>query len=179
MCISSPILSFSFLSLFTFAPTSFPIFFLRRLKQARKCTLRKGRRGFGFVLRGAKAASPLMEMVPSEKCPGLQYMDDVDPGGVADQAGVRKGDFLLEVSGGQQIPISAFSRAFLGRSISPILRADGRKNALSLDSDGTAKCSMKNASAYLNGFFPSRDKSPPPRRDRMKGLRGWLDCYVR
>jgi len=39
-----------------------------------------------------------MEMVPSEKCPGLQYMDDVDPGGVADQAGVRKGDFLLEVT---------------------------------------------------------------------------------
>ncbi len=69
------------------------------LTQSRKCTLRKGRRGFGFVLRGAKAASPLMDMIPSEKCPGLQYMDDVDEGGVADAAGVKKGDFLLEVSG--------------------------------------------------------------------------------
>ncbi len=39
-----------------------------------------------------------MEMIPSEKCPGLQYMDDVDQGGVAEQAGVKKGDFLLEVS---------------------------------------------------------------------------------
>ena len=39
-----------------------------------------------------------MEMVPSDKCPGLQYMDDVDPGGVADMAGIRKGDFLLEVN---------------------------------------------------------------------------------
>ena len=46
---------------------------------------------------GAKAASPLMEMIPSSRCPGLQYMDDVDPGGVADMAGIHKGDFLLEV----------------------------------------------------------------------------------
>ena len=60
--------------------------------------MHKGKRGFGFVLRGAKAASPLMEMIPSQKCPGLQYMDDVDPGGVADMAGILKGDFLLEVS---------------------------------------------------------------------------------
>lgn len=59
--------------------------------------LHKGKRGFGFVLRGAKAASPLMDMIPSAKCPGLQYMDDVDPGGVADMAGIVKGDFLLEV----------------------------------------------------------------------------------
>jgi hypothetical protein len=36
-----------------------------------------------------KAASPLMEMLPSERCPSLQYMDDVDPGGVADMAGIR------------------------------------------------------------------------------------------
>ena len=48
-------------------------------------------------MRGAKAASPLMEMIPSQKCPGLQYMDDVDPGGVADMSGILKGDFLLEV----------------------------------------------------------------------------------
>ena len=65
--------------------------------EPRTAVLHKGKKGFGFVLRGAKAASPLMEMIPSEKCPGLQYMDDVDPGGVADMAGLRKGDFLLEV----------------------------------------------------------------------------------
>ena len=66
--------------------------------EQRNAVLHKGKRGFGFVLRGAKAASPLMEMIPSQKCPGLQYMDDVDPGGVADMAGILKGDFLLEVS---------------------------------------------------------------------------------
>ena len=65
--------------------------------EQRNAVLHKGKRGFGFVLRGAKAASPLMEMIPSQKCPGLQYMDDVDPGGVADMAGILKGDFLLEV----------------------------------------------------------------------------------
>lgn len=39
-----------------------------------------------------------MELTPSEKCPALQYLDDVDKGGVADLAGLKKGDFLLEVN---------------------------------------------------------------------------------
>jgi SH3/ankyrin repeat-containing protein len=60
--------------------------------------LQRSKRGFGFVLRGAKAASPLMQLKPSLRCPALQYLDDVDPGGVADLANLRKGDFLLSVS---------------------------------------------------------------------------------
>jgi len=48
--------------------------------EPRTVVLHKGRKGFGFILRGAKAMSPLMEMTPSEKCPALQYLDDVDPG---------------------------------------------------------------------------------------------------
>jgi SH3/ankyrin repeat-containing protein len=39
-----------------------------------------------------------MELTPSDKCPALQYLDDVDPGGVADIAGLKKGDFLLEIN---------------------------------------------------------------------------------
>lgn len=39
-----------------------------------------------------------MELTPSDKCPALQYLDDVDPGGVADMAGLRKGDFILEIN---------------------------------------------------------------------------------
>jgi len=66
--------------------------------EPRTVVLHKGTKGFGFVLRGAKAASPLMEMIPSDRCPGLQYMDDVDPGGVADMAGIIKGDFLLAIN---------------------------------------------------------------------------------
>lgn len=84
----------------------------------RSCQLRKGRKGFGFVLRGAKAASPLMEMIPSDKCPGLQYMDDVDPGGVADEAGIQKGDFLLEVSVGKSpLKFSILTQQSLGNEM--------------------------------------------------------------
>lgn len=66
--------------------------------ETRTVVLHRARRGFGFVLRGAKASSPLMELRPSERCPALQYLDDVDAGGVADRAGLKKGDFLLAVS---------------------------------------------------------------------------------
>lgn len=51
------------------------------------------------MLRGAKASSPLMELKPSDRCPGLQYLDDVDPGGVADMAGLKPGDYLLAING--------------------------------------------------------------------------------
>ena len=66
--------------------------------EPRTVVLHRARKGFGFVLRGAKAMSPLMELQPSERCPALQYLDDVDQGGVADMAGLRKGDYLLAVS---------------------------------------------------------------------------------
>ena len=62
----------------------------------RTVILQRGKKGFGFVLRGAKATSPLIER-PLERSPALQYLDDVDPGGVADQAGLSKGDFLIRV----------------------------------------------------------------------------------
>lgn len=38
-----------------------------------------------------------MELQPSERFPALQYLDDVDENGVADRAGLRKGDFILAV----------------------------------------------------------------------------------
>lgn len=66
--------------------------------EAKTVVLHRAKRGFGFVLRGAKAASPLMQLKPTDRCPGLQYLDDVDPGGVADMAGLSPGDFLLAVS---------------------------------------------------------------------------------
>ncbi|XP_039278871.1 SH3 and multiple ankyrin repeat domains protein 3 [Nilaparvata lugens] len=67
--------------------------------EPRTVVLHRARRGFGFVLRGAKATSPLMELTPSQRCPGLQYLDDVDKGGVADLAGLKKGDYLLKING--------------------------------------------------------------------------------
>ncbi|XP_034245824.1 protein shank isoform X3 [Thrips palmi] len=67
--------------------------------EPRTVVLHRSRKGFGFVLRGAKATSPLMELQPSERCPGLQYLDDVDQGGVADLAGLHKGDYLVAING--------------------------------------------------------------------------------
>lgn len=71
---------------------------IRLPAEPRTVVLHRSRKGFGFVLRGAKATSPLMELTPSERCPALQYLDDVDMSGVADVAGLKKGDYLLEVS---------------------------------------------------------------------------------
>nr|XP_031839778.1 protein shank isoform X5 [Nomia melanderi] len=67
--------------------------------EPRTVVLHRSRKGFGFVLRGAKATSPLMELTPSARYPALQYLDDVDQGGVADLAGLRKGDFLIQING--------------------------------------------------------------------------------
>ncbi|XP_049544253.1 uncharacterized protein LOC125956427 isoform X2 [Anopheles darlingi] len=74
-----------------------------RIKKAiigepRTVVLHRAKRGFGFILRGAKASSPLMQLKPSPRCPALQYLDDVDPGGVADMAGLKPGDFLLAIN---------------------------------------------------------------------------------
>ncbi|XP_046621073.1 SH3 and multiple ankyrin repeat domains protein 3-like isoform X7 [Neodiprion virginianus] len=67
--------------------------------EPRTVVLHRSRKGFGFVLRGAKATSPLMELTPSTRYPALQYLDDVDQGGVADIAGLKKGDYLIQING--------------------------------------------------------------------------------
>lgn len=54
--------------------------------------------GFGFVLRGAKADTPIEEFVPTPVFPALQYLESVDEGGVSWLMGLRTGDFLLEVN---------------------------------------------------------------------------------
>ncbi|XP_055963034.1 SH3 and multiple ankyrin repeat domains protein 3 isoform X2 [Sorex fumeus] len=54
--------------------------------------------GFGFVLRGAKE-TPIEEFTPTPAFPALQYLESVDVEGVAWRAGLRTGDFLIEVNG--------------------------------------------------------------------------------
>uniref|UniRef100_A0A673HMB6 SH3 and multiple ankyrin repeat domains 2a n=1 Tax=Sinocyclocheilus rhinocerous TaxID=307959 RepID=A0A673HMB6_9TELE len=53
--------------------------------------------GFGFVLRGAKADTPIEEFIPTPAFPALQYLESVDEGGDAWLMGLRTGDFLIEV----------------------------------------------------------------------------------
>ncbi|XP_061629028.1 SH3 and multiple ankyrin repeat domains protein 3 isoform X2 [Phyllopteryx taeniolatus] len=60
---------------------------------------KKENEGFGFVLRGAKAETPIEEFTPTPAFPALQYLESVDVEGVAWKAGLRTGDFLIEVNG--------------------------------------------------------------------------------
>ncbi|RXM32319.1 SH3 and multiple ankyrin repeat domains protein 3, partial [Acipenser ruthenus] len=59
---------------------------------------KKENEGFGFVLRGAKAETPIEEFAPTPAFPALQYLESVDVEGVAWRAGLRTGDFLIEVN---------------------------------------------------------------------------------
>lgn len=47
---------------------------------------------------GPPADTPIEEFTPTPAFPALQYLESVDEGGVAWQAGLRTGDFLIEVS---------------------------------------------------------------------------------
>uniref|UniRef100_A0A1I8HXG5 PDZ domain-containing protein n=1 Tax=Macrostomum lignano TaxID=282301 RepID=A0A1I8HXG5_9PLAT len=70
----------------------------------RTVVLQRGPRGFGFVLRGAKAgsnASPtgaVPEFRPSSLIPGLQYLEEVEAGSPAYRAGLRSGDYILAIN---------------------------------------------------------------------------------
>lgn len=69
----------------------------------RSVVLQKGPEGYGFVLRGAKsqtqATAVELDFRPSAEFPALQYLDSVDPGSRADRAGLKTGDFILEING--------------------------------------------------------------------------------
>nr|XP_033817170.1 SH3 and multiple ankyrin repeat domains protein 1 [Geotrypetes seraphini] len=68
------------------------------IKEKTALLQKKDSEGFGFVLRGAKAQTPIEEFTPTPAFPALQYLESVDEGGVAWRAGLRMGDFLIEVN---------------------------------------------------------------------------------
>lgn len=55
------------------------------------------------------ADTPIEEFTPTPAFPALQYLESVDEGGVAWQAGLRTGDFLIEV--GRRVRIFPLGRA--------------------------------------------------------------------
>ncbi|CAI4232535.1 unnamed protein product [Auanema sp. JU1783] len=59
----------------------------------------RGPKGFGFILRGAKDVNTAMEFEPSLMTPALQFFEGVDMSGMAMRAGLRPGDYLLEIDG--------------------------------------------------------------------------------
>uniref|UniRef100_A0A912M3P2 SH3 and multiple ankyrin repeat domains protein 3-like n=1 Tax=Haemonchus contortus TaxID=6289 RepID=A0A912M3P2_HAECO len=59
----------------------------------------RGPKGFGFILRGAKHVASPMDFEPSPLSPALQFFEGVDMSGMAMRAGLRPGDYLLEIDG--------------------------------------------------------------------------------
>ncbi|XP_037551765.1 SH3 and multiple ankyrin repeat domains protein 3 [Nematolebias whitei] len=99
--------------------------------------------GFGFVLRGAKAETPIEEFAPTPAFPALQYLESVDQGGVAWRAGLRTGDFLIEVNGTDVVKV-------------------GHRQVVSLIRQGGSRLLMKVMSVSRKSENLIRKKAPPP-----------------
>nr|XP_039254552.1 SH3 and multiple ankyrin repeat domains protein 3-like isoform X1 [Styela clava] len=63
----------------------------------RSVALWKGSDGFGFILRGAKSEGPVHEFNPSARYPALQYLESIEEGSNAHNAGLRSGDFIIRI----------------------------------------------------------------------------------
>ncbi|VDM56367.1 unnamed protein product [Angiostrongylus costaricensis] len=59
----------------------------------------RGPKGFGFILRGAKHVNSSLNFEPTLLSPALQFFEGVDMSGMAMRAGLRPGDYLLEIDG--------------------------------------------------------------------------------
>ncbi|CAL8376195.1 unnamed protein product [Arctogadus glacialis] len=106
---------------------------------------KKEHEGFGFVLRGAKAETPIEEFTPTPAFPALQYLESVDVEGVAWRAGLRTGDFLIEVNGMNVVKV-------------------GHKQVVSLIRQGGSGLLMKVVSVTRKPESEEvvRKKAPPP-----------------
>uniref|UniRef100_A0A087YJ44 SH3 and multiple ankyrin repeat domains 3a n=1 Tax=Poecilia formosa TaxID=48698 RepID=A0A087YJ44_POEFO len=107
---------------------------------------KKDSEGFGFVLRGAKAETPIEEFTPTPAFPALQYLESVDVEGVAWRAGLRTGDFLIEVVNGVNVV------------------KVGHKQVVSLIRQGGSRLLMKVVSVTRKPESEEivRKKAPPP-----------------
>ena len=79
----------------------------------RTIVLQRGKKGFGFVLRGSRSTQtrenngPTLELVlvlvagrlfhPTPSFPALQFLDSIEKGSNADKAGLKQNDYVLEV----------------------------------------------------------------------------------
>ncbi|KAL5961063.1 SH3 and multiple ankyrin repeat domain protein 3 [Taenia solium] len=66
----------------------------------RIAAMRRGREGFGFTLNGVpRMALQRHDRQPLPNTPSNQYFSSVVPGGPADRAGIREGDYVIEIDG--------------------------------------------------------------------------------
>ncbi|BFZ25284.1 hypothetical protein BsWGS_28323 [Bradybaena similaris] len=96
-----------------------------RAHKPRVALLHRSAEGYGFVLRGAKSklstSAGFGDFTPTAEFPALQYLDSVDPGSQADRAGLRSGDFIIEINGENVVRASHEHVVHLIRSSSDVL----------------------------------------------------------
>ncbi|KAK1906153.1 SH3 and multiple ankyrin repeat domains protein 3 [Dissostichus eleginoides] len=92
-----------------------------------------------------KAETPIEEFAPTPAFPALQYLESVDQGGVAWRAGLRTGDFLIEVNGADVVKV-------------------GHRQVVSLIRQGGSRLLMKVVSVSRKSESSNivRKKAPPP-----------------
>ncbi|XP_013070339.1 SH3 and multiple ankyrin repeat domains protein 2-like isoform X3 [Biomphalaria glabrata] len=145
---------------------------VEREQHPRVVLLHRSAEGYGFVLRGAKSKIPtggtFNDFQPSAEYPALQYLDSVDVGSQADRAGLKKGDFILEINGENVVRASHEHVVHLIRSSSNVLtlkvvtvtHADRTPADWAMHSDGSMT-------------LPARKKQAaplPPQRDPRTSL---------
>uniref|UniRef100_T1JX76 PDZ domain-containing protein n=1 Tax=Tetranychus urticae TaxID=32264 RepID=T1JX76_TETUR len=129
-------------------------------------SLHKGSKGFGFVLRGAKATSPVVkqnhEIAPQPQPISLQYLDEIESGGVAEAAGLKRGDFLLNVNG-------VDVRSAPHEQVVQLIRQSGDKVTMTVakDKNGTDVSNDKSYYKTRESRSTSKVRNPPvpPKRD--------------
>ncbi|CAF92907.1 unnamed protein product [Tetraodon nigroviridis] len=131
---------------------------------------KKENEGFGFVLRGAKADTPIEEFTPTPAFPALQYLESVDEGGVAWQAGLRTGDFLIEVNQENVVKVGH-------RQVVNMIRQGGNRLLIkvvtvsrNLDPDDTAR---KKEHPDVGRVCWNPDPAVPHRSEVSGGLARW------
>jgi len=121
--------------------------------------LKKGDKGFGFQMRGANSHMPHIDFQPTPQFPALQYIGEVDKGGVAEKAGLHPGDFVLEINHENVVnathgyAVSLISKGGKALSIKVVTVAPET-------GESTGYATVPNGS--LNGTLPKSNKTPPP-----------------
>ncbi|XP_044018293.1 protein shank-like isoform X6 [Aphidius gifuensis] len=153
-----------------------PISMCSVTSEPRTVVLHKSTKSFGFILRGAKTTpSILMGLTPA-----AQYLDDVSPGGVADLAGLRKGDFLVQINGEDVTTSSHESVVELIKKsgelvrmtvVSPVANITNSQSAAALPTSQSIQRQYATLPRKTNNNIPmsgtlGRSPAPmPPRRD--------------
>ncbi|KAL4233853.1 hypothetical protein ACF0H5_008529 [Mactra antiquata] len=136
---------------------------------ARTVVLQRAPEGYGFVLRGAKSQlkpSGELDFQPTAEFPALQYLDSVDPGSVSDRAGLKGGDFILEINGENVV------RASHDRVVH-LIRSTGDTLAMKVVTVKSSNMSQDWFNQDKSMTMPNRKKKAaplPPQRDPRTSL---------